>query len=251
MKMIICLLLVLITIIVYKGLKLFHYYSTLHNGMHIEDKMKKSVLYIVKFPATASFLAKVMVMIYYLFVRRKPQESSNAFTYHKNTSYKIFLGAILFSSVLECVGFFFLLHRWSPLISWLHTIVVVICILFLISDYKAVKLKPITINGRTLHLHLGLKMSEDIELSSIKTIQNAQISLEETKKDKSILKMMLIELEDPNVEIHLNTPLTQKGLLGRKREISTVLLAVDERDSFIREVKKAQSQANETLAQNY
>lgn len=47
MKMIICLLLVPITIIVYRGLRLFHYYSTLHNEMHIEDKIKKSVLYII------------------------------------------------------------------------------------------------------------------------------------------------------------------------------------------------------------
>ncbi|MDQ0232182.1 hypothetical protein J2S19_003469 [Metabacillus malikii] len=192
----------------------------------------------------ASIITKELIMYYYLFkkVDRIPLRNGSHYSYHKNSSYKIFLAAILLTAVIEGIGVFFLLHHLVPIISWIHTILVVYCLLYFISDYKAVLAKPITVTSQKLYLHLGIRSNEVILIENIQYAAKATKSMEEHKKDKSVFNMLLIDMEGHNVEIMLKEPIIKKTFFGKERPIYSIHIKVDSPSEFIQEVNSRQLQ---------
>ena len=75
-----------------------------------------------------------------------PQEQEiYHFSYHKASGYVGFIFAMFFVIALESIGVSFLLHKWSPILHWLHLMFCMSLIMFLIVDLRAVTKRPISL----------------------------------------------------------------------------------------------------------
>jgi hypothetical protein len=163
---------------------------------------------------------------------RSPRE--HLFTYHKQTAYVSFIGAMLFVMLLEGVGVSFLLYKWSPILHWLHLIFCILVIIFLIVDLREVLKNPIVINNHQLTLKIGIRPSITVQLDNITEIRNGNICYENDRKNKDVLDLSLLGMDGPTFELVLDQPVETRALLGKPRLANRIFLTVDDKENFYR-----------------
>ncbi|KAA0548782.1 hypothetical protein FZW96_06900 [Bacillus sp. BGMRC 2118] len=223
----------------YRVVNIIREYKNQDASLTFHDKIEKVIAAKIKKKFLRSMVTREILIFFYLFskTRQTDSTSEHTFTFHKDSSYVAFQIAILSALVLEGVGFSFLLHNWKPWVAWLHTILSVYAIIFLISDIKAVMRNPLKLQDNKIMIRLGFRYKLDIPIANIKTIQDGKINYEHDKKKKDRYTVALLELEEPHFEIILHEPLVIVDSLGRKREILHIFLSIDNKDRFYRELR--------------
>ncbi|MDR7077423.1 hypothetical protein J2Y03_002447 [Neobacillus niacini] len=160
------------------------------------------------------------------------------FTYHKKSGYIGFIWAMVFVMVVESVGVSFLLYKWSPILHWLHLILSISVILFLLVDLRAVTKNPILLKNNELYLKIGVRPSVMLNINDIKEIRNGNLHYNDDRKKKEILDLSLIGLDEPTFELVLYTPIENKLLIGKSSSINRIFFSVDEKEEFTNLIKK-------------
>lgn len=160
--------------------------------------------------------------------RRNEVQEGNSFTYHKNSGYIGIMYAMLAVSVVELVGVSLLLYQWNPILHWLHLIIGILVIVFLIADIRAVGKHPIKIEDGKLHLKIGIRPEAIIEIENIKEMISGKINYENDRKQKDVLDLTLLGLDDPSFEIVLSEPIQYKS----KSSIHRIFITVDDKERF-------------------
>ncbi|WP_078544462.1 hypothetical protein [Litchfieldia alkalitelluris] len=156
------------------------------------------------------------------------------FTYHKESGYIGFVWAMITVTVVETVGVSFLLYNWNPIIHWIHLLIGISVLLFLIIELKTVNKTPITLNASNLSLKIGIRPEVSLKLNNIKEIISGSINYESDKKQKNMLDLSLLGLESPSYEVILNQPIEVKSPLGIKSTVDRVFFTVDDKEAFLR-----------------
>jgi hypothetical protein len=159
------------------------------------------------------------------------------FTYHKKSGYIGFIWAMVAVMVLETAGVSYLLYNWSPILHWIHLILSVSVIVFLIADLKAVVKNPILIKNNELSLKIGVRPKVIISTKNIKEVKSGSLYQEE-RKNKEVLDLSLFSLDDPTFEIVLDQPIVDKGLIGKPKNISRIFLSIDDKITFSNLIKE-------------
>jgi hypothetical protein len=219
----------LICFLVYRLSKLFKNYRELGEEDLIE---KVEIVLKNNFPKpVATMVTREITMLYYLFARKKVDVDGQNFTYHKGVGYKGVLIALLSVILLESVGLFFLLHKWSPILSWIHIALNIYGVLYLISDYRAIVQLPISIKQDVLHIKIGTRREISIPYHQIASITSAS-NYEKHKRDKDVFKGVLLEFDTPQFEINLKQPINITHFTGKTHPIQKIYLTVDQKEKF-------------------
>jgi hypothetical protein len=193
--------------------------------MMVYDQMKN--------PFLAATVRRDLLIYYYLFSKKRLIDTADTYTLHKKTGYGGLVFGFMFVMVLEGIGVSFFLHNWNPLIAWIHLVFSVYMIIFLISDYKAIKQNPVYLSQTKVHIRLGFREDLEIDLNNIELINNGKLHFEEDKKNKDVLNATLLGFEEPDFEIVLKDGVPVIDGLGRRRSIKKIYISLDEKDEFM------------------
>lgn len=178
-----------------------------------------------------------MTMYYYsLFSwRKKPVADERMFTIHKKTGAIALYIMLIHALVLESVGFHFLLHSWSPVVSIVALVLNVYTLLFFLAEIQAIRHCPFMITDKTLYMQVGIMRQLIVPLDKIKDIHHYQgpekLSKEEARHvfDAAVADFMK---EKPTFEIEFTEPVEARLLYGFKRKVSKAHLRPDEPQKF-------------------
>lgn len=124
-----------------------------------------------------------------------------------------------------------ILHvAFSPTVAWIITALSVYGLVFMYAEYRATLLRPITFDADAVQLRYGLLGDTRIPLAAIASVSRYS---GEARRDSKRLR--LVGMGAANVRIALQEGTRLERLFG-DREISEVLIGLDEPERFISEI---------------
>ncbi len=184
--------------------------------------------------AVAGFVALEVSSFYYgLFCWKKP--AAPGFSIYKRSGWDTVLICIFVLLAAESIGVHLLIQTWSVRTAWVVTLLDLYGAIWLLGDYHAMRLRPITIDEESLHVRFGFRWSISIPLSAITAIE--PIRSESDWKRKGVLKVAL--LAEPRLLIRLDAPAIATGLAGVRKTIDAVALLPDDLEAFEEALRKA------------
>jgi hypothetical protein len=159
------------------------------------------------------------------------------FTYHKQSGYIGFIWAMVAVMVLETAGVSYLLYNWSPILHWIHLILSISVIVFLLVDLRAVTRNPIMIKNNELSLKIGIRPRVIIATENIKELKSGSL-YQEDRKNKEVLDLSLFSFDDPTFELVLNHPIQDKAMYGKTKDVTRIFYSVDDKTSFSTMIKE-------------
>lgn len=125
----------------------------------------------------------------------------------------------------EGVALHLLLARWSPLAAWLLTASSGYALLWLVADLRALRARPLLVDGDELVVRAGLRWSARVPLRSVVRV---------TRKPASAERRNLAFLAQPTRWIELDAPLELHGPFGLRRHARALGLVPDEPEELER-----------------
>ncbi|KZE39944.1 beta-carotene 15,15'-monooxygenase [Bhargavaea cecembensis] len=182
-----------------------------------------------------------MLMFYYAFGswKRKPRLTEDAFTLHRNTSHMAMQMMLIHAIIIETIGIHWWLHEKSLVLSIILLILNLYSVIYLIADMQAVRLTPSVFGGDHLYLSLGMSNRMEIRYSDIEEVvtEGEELSGKLTK-DTAVFIARDFEAAHPDVLLRLKQPVSATLFMGIRRPYRAVAVRTDEKDAFIRRLKK-------------
>ncbi|MDH4421574.1 MULTISPECIES: hypothetical protein [Bacillus] len=173
-------------------------------------------------------------LIYYAFLswRVKVPEDESVYSYHKKTGAIGVYIMIIHATVIESIGFHYLLHQWNPVIAWVLLILNVYAMFYFLAEIQAMRKNPIIVAEEKIIIQIGLGKKIIIPFTQIDKI--TFYKGEPVKKEEEVLDATVLEFikEPPTFEIKLKEPVKAQLLYGFSKTVSRVHLNVDEERKF-------------------
>ena len=118
---------------------------------------------------------------------------------------------------------------WSAQAAWIASLLTLWGLAFLVAEYRASLLRPISLEGDTLVIRYGVLVDLRVPLRDIARVQAAQTAVPRRQPGS----LRCCEAGVPNVRIDLARPLDLPTLGGRGRSIERIHLGMDQPASFI------------------
>ena len=85
-------------------------------------------------------------LIYYAFLswREKVPTGKSVYSYHKKTGAIGVYIMIIHATIIESIGFHYLLHQWNPVIAWILLILNVYAMIYFIAEIQAMRKNPLS-----------------------------------------------------------------------------------------------------------
>jgi hypothetical protein len=149
------------------------------------------------------------------------------FTAHKRAGWVAIDAALAISVVAEALAAHWLLHGfWRGLAAALHGY----CLLWILGDLQALRLRTSTVEGGALQLRLGLRWSAKLPLASIAAIERPNGAVAAARRDLADRKRIFHAgvLGSPNLILRFAQQQTLRGPLGLTRRCDALALLVDD-----------------------
>ncbi|WP_346817301.1 hypothetical protein [Bacillus paramobilis] len=173
-------------------------------------------------------------LIYYAFLswRATVPEGESVYSYHKKTGAIGVYIMIIHATLIESIGFHYLLHQWNPVIAWILLILNIYAMFYFLAEIQAMRKNPIIITEEQIIIQIGLGKKIVIPFTQIDKI--LFYKGESLKKEKEVLDATVMEFikEPPTFEITLKEPVKAQLLYGFSKTVSRVHLNVDEERRF-------------------
>lgn len=175
---------------------------------------------------------------------RPPRQNVQAFFCHRQGSYPVVLGFLVFMVLLETTVVHLLLQRWSPTAAIVVTLATVYTLVWLFGDLHAMRLQPTLVSASHVHVRTGMRWRMDIPLALIDRIE--KVASADKKADDFL---SLAPIGEARLVMHLVEPVQAVGLLGRRKLVSRVGVALDDDKGFAAALSAAQGRARPGSAQ--
>jgi hypothetical protein len=185
-------------------------------------------------PRLARALAFELGVIYYgLFSwrSRPPAVLGRTFSYHRDGSYGAIIFALLMVSACEIVGTHAAVSRVSGTAAWILTAFGLYGVVWILGDYQAARLRPMTVGPDGLVVRLGLRWSIAIPPEAIAAIAPAPRPPRPRRAPGHLHAALLVP---PQWEVVLRAPILAHGPYGITKRVATVALAADDREGLRR-----------------
>ncbi|MGQ7874951.1 hypothetical protein [Bacillus sp. 1A] len=173
-------------------------------------------------------------LIYYAFLswHIKVPEGESVYSYHKKTGAIGVYIMIIHATIIESIGFHYLLHQWNPVVAWILLILNAYAMFYFLAEIQAMRKNPIIVTEERVIIQIGLGKKIVIPFTQIDKI--AFYKGETLKKEKEVLDATVMEFikEPPTFEITLKEPVKAQLLYGFSKTVSRVHLNVDEERKF-------------------
>jgi hypothetical protein len=182
-------------------------------------------------PAIKMLAAEVAVLRYGLLFWKKEQtdDQYQSFSTHKDCGY-VAVWSVLFAVVLiEIVAVHFLLLKWSHTAAMVLTAISSYGTIIFVADLSAMLKRRILINAETIILRTGLRWRA---ITGIDNIASLQKITNDYASDEPYLKGGVLKTSG-NLLITFKQPVRVDKLYGASKEYSTILMHVDNVDTFI------------------
>ncbi|MDJ1476285.1 hypothetical protein QBX67_13425 [Bacillus sp. LS15-K4] len=175
-------------------------------------------------------------LIYYAFLswREKMPEGETVYTYHKKTGAIGVYIMIIHATLIESIGFHYLLHQWNPVVAWILLILNVYAMFYFLAEIQAMRKNPIIVAEEKLIVQIGLGKKIIIpylQIDNIAFYKGESLKKEEKKEVLDATVMEFIK-EPPTFEITLKEPVQAQLLYGFSKTVNRVHLNVDEERKF-------------------
>ncbi|MDF9465645.1 hypothetical protein NYE71_01680 [Bacillus sp. FSL K6-0273] len=181
-------------------------------------------------------------LIYYAFLswREKVPEGEYVYSYHKKTGAIGVYIMIIHATLIESIGFHYLLHQWNPVIAWILLILNVYAMIYFIAEIQAMRKNPLIVTEEQVIIQIGLGKKIVIPFTQIDNIAFCKDELLTEKEGKQVLDATVMEFikEPATFEITLKEPVKAQLLYGFSKTVSRVHLNVDEERKFYDAVKE-------------
>ncbi|HEF1903773.1 TPA: hypothetical protein R9Y97_003089 [Bacillus cereus] len=182
-------------------------------------------------------------LIYYAFLswREKVPEGEYIYSYHKKTGAIGVYIMIIHATLIESIGFHYLLHQWNPVIAWILLILNVYAMIYFIAEIQAMRKNPLIVTEEQVIIQIGLGKKIVIPFTQIDNIAFYKgDELLTAKEGKQVLDANVMEFikEPATFEITLKEPVKAQLLYGFSKTVSRVHLNVDEERKFYDAVKE-------------
>lgn len=205
----------------------YDFYSTLKTTCY--DIFPKGIVMLV--------VTEIAVFYYGFIYWRKRTLKQNEFSYHKDSGTIVLLIAVIFIIAIETMVFHIVLAKWSVTAAWILTILSTYTGIQILGFLKSMVKRPISIEQNKLFLRYGFMNESTINIAEIDSIELSSKIIE--LKDKTRSLSILGESESHNVIIRLNQENTMHGLYGLKRKYKVLVLYVDDKVEFVKQIKNA------------
>ncbi|PGB02757.1 hypothetical protein [Bacillus toyonensis] len=199
-----------------------------------DDTMKRSKV--------ISIMLTECKLIYYAFLswRVKVPDDEFTYSYHKNTGAIGVYMMIIHATVIESIGFHYLLHQWNPVIAWILLILNVYAMIYFIAEIQAMRKNPIIITGKQVMIQIGLGKKIVLPFTQIDNITFYKGESLTAKEEKEVLDATVMEFikEPATFEITLKEPVKAQLLYGFSKTVNRVHLNVDEEREFYNAVSE-------------
>ncbi|MDA1867688.1 hypothetical protein [Bacillus thuringiensis] len=182
-------------------------------------------------------------LIYYAFLswREKVPEGEYVYSYHKKTGAIGVYIMIIHATLIESIGFHYLLHQWNPVIAWILLILNVYAMIYFIAEIQAMRKNPLNVTEEQVIIQIGLGKKIVIPFTQIDNIAFYKgDELLTAKEGKQVLDATVMEFikEPATFEITLKEPVKAQLLYGFSKTVSRVHLNIDEERKFYDAVKE-------------
>ncbi|KAA0955707.1 beta-carotene 15,15'-monooxygenase [Sporosarcina sp. ANT_H38] len=129
------------------------------------------------------------VMFYYAFAswRKQPIMGENRFSLHTKTSFIAFYIMLIHAIVIETIGIHWWLFDKSIILSIVLLIVNIYSVIFFLGYIQAVRLNPLSVDGKQIHVALGLGKRMVIPFDEIEHIAWGTDAANENLKAKDTI----------------------------------------------------------------
>jgi len=176
----------------------------------------------------AAILAGEIAVFYYAFAcwRQRPDApaGSRAFSIHGQSGVAALFGMLAGVSAIEAALVHLVVMRWSVTAAWVLTGLSVYGMVWLIAAARAFVMLPVLVHAGELVARGGMIWTVRVPLETIRAVESGAGQCD--------LKLPLAA--EPNVVLRLAGPVTAHGMYGMTRRISSLALAVDDRNGFAR-----------------
>ena len=182
-----------------------------------------------------------IAVFYYAFPgkRKTAMDGRLSFTNYKANHILLVFGVILCCFFVETAGVHFLISVWSRTAAWVLTGLGAYTTLQLYAHMRAIKARPIVIDGDLLWLRNGLAADTCIRMDNIEEILHMKRPLGR-RKDPDACQLALIKgLENPNIRIRLKEPVTVHRAFGIRQQAAILVFFADRPEELLRAVKDA------------
>lgn len=175
-------------------------------------------------------------LIYYAFLswRVKVPEDESVYSYHKKTGAIGVYIMIIHATVIESIGFHYLLHQWNPVVAWILLILNIYAMIYFIAEIQAMRKNPIVVTEEQIIIQIGLGKKVELPFTQIDDIAFYKGDSLKAKEEKEVLDATVMEFikEPATFEITLKEPVKAQLLYGFSKTVSRVHLNVDEERKF-------------------
>ncbi|MCQ6530193.1 hypothetical protein [Bacillus mycoides] len=175
-------------------------------------------------------------LIYYAFLswREKVPDGECTYSYHKKTGAIGVYIMIIHATVIESIGFHYLLHQWNPVIAWILLILNVYAMIYFLAEIQAMRKNPIVVTEEQVIIQIGLGKKVVLPFTQIDNIAFYKGESLTAKEEKEVLDATVMEFikETATFEITLKEPVKVQLLYGFTKTVSRVHLNVDEKRKF-------------------
>ncbi len=197
------------------------------------ERLRESLYNMLKARLAADMITSEIGLFYYALFswRARPADPAKhgAFSYHKKNGYGPVVAGILVAMLMEVTAVHVVLWMWNPALAWVATALGVYGFLWLLGDWRAVCLRPISVEKDALIVRIGLRWTARVPFASIASVRPIE-GKPPARKTPGYLEALL--LGKPRYLIALNEPIVAQGLYGIRKTITTLGLAVDNTEAF-------------------
>lgn len=190
---------------------------------------------------TVNIILTECKLLYYAFLswREKVLESESTYSYHKKTGAIGVYIMIIHATLIESIGFHYLLHQWNPVIAWVLLILNIYAMFYFLAEIQAMRKNPIIVAEEKVIIQIGLGKKIVISFTQIDNIAFYKGEPLKKEEEKEVLDATVMEFikEPPTFEITLKEPIKAQLLYGFSKTVSRIHLNVDDERKFYDVVK--------------
>jgi hypothetical protein len=178
----------------------------------------------------ADMLASEIATFYYALGswRSRAVDGPGVYTSHKRNDYGVVLLGISVLLVVELIAVHLLVqHYWSTTGAWILSILTAYAGIWLLSEWRAHRLRPTIITADALLLRAGVRWEVAIPFERIQSFRRIS-ALEE--KPRGTLN--LVAVGDALFEVTANAPVVASGPYGFRKSTQCVWFTIDDAEDF-------------------